>query len=729
LNQTAATSLSSFPNSLALWALLVLVLPLLSGITLMLIGKKLPRHGDWFSIISTGIITLISVYLFTQVWQQSVVHLQYSWFTLGDTNNTLPEFTAGLYLDNLTVLMLVIVTFIALLVQIFSMVYMHGERRYHLYFAYLSLFIFSMIGVVLSDNLLILFIFWELVGFSSYLLIGFWYEKDAAGIAGKKAFLFNRLGDIGFLLGIFLFYTYFRTFDLTTLRTLVAGGINEGATVLFPATAGLTHSITLSYSLLTLAGLGLFCGCVGKSAQFPLQVWLPDAMEGPTPVSSLIHAATMVAAGVYLLSRCLPFFTEDTLLVIAAIGALTALLGALAATAQYDIKKILAFSTISQLGYMVMGMGVGAHDASLLHLVTHAFFKASLFLNAGLVIHAMHQAAHELADEHTDVQDIRNMGGLRQILPLTFYAYLPAAAALVGLPLFSGFLSKDAILSGAWAWASFKSGNGQYFYYIIPVVGFGSVLLTGFYMARHCFYIFFGQHQYSPTPALLRKSKSAEASRWLLIPVLILSMLSLAFFFSPNPFNYAASWIMPNISWQQLSAGNSGLSGNLFSAVSNYLHHHAAISWLTAIGSVVLALLGIGWGWQSYKKESSSNATIETTPARSGFSRLAQNHFYLDALYDKVVIRPFMSLSRGVAAFDQNYIDYSLNTFAKIIVVLAKIIAWFDRQGIDGVVHLMAWLAGLTGKLGRMLQNGKIQSYYIFSLLGLILLVIYILAA
>ncbi|WP_223815907.1 NADH-quinone oxidoreductase subunit 5 family protein [Adhaeribacter rhizoryzae] len=728
MNQVAAPLLTPEQNSLALWALLVLVLPLIAGGLVLIFGKKLPRQGDWLAIATTGLAFFLALYLFFQVWENKTVHVSWSWFQLATGKTSIISFTAGVYLDNLAVLMLVIVTFISLLVQVFSVIYMHGEWRYHHYFGYLGIFTFSMLGIVLSDNLLLLFIFWELVGFSSYLLIGFWYEKDAAVLAGKKAFLFNRVGDIGFLFGIFLLYTYLQTFDLTLLKNAIATGVNQGGTFIFPVLTGQADSVTLSYTLLTLAGLGIFCGCVGKSAQFPLQVWLPDAMEGPTPVSSLIHAATMVAAGVYLLSRCFPFFTEDALLVIAIIGALTALLGALAATAQYDIKKILAFSTISQLGYMVMGMGVGAHDASLLHLVTHAFFKASLFLNAGIVIHAMHHAAHEFSDEHSDVQDIRNMGGFRKILPFTFYAYIPAAAALVGLPLFSGFLSKDAILTGAWAWAGLMSQNGNLLYYLIPVFGFGSVLLTGFYMAKHCFYIFFGESKLYKEPELLRENKTAEASGLLLVPVAILAVLSLAFFFSLNPFSYAGSWVMQGVSWQKLLTGQPGLSGGLLPAITTYLHDASYISLVTAILSVLLAVVGIWLGWLSYKKAVTAGSLSTITAPTSGFSRLAYYHFYLDAFYEKVIINPFMRLSGGAAAFDKNFIDYSLNTFAKIMVVLAKLIGWVDRWLVDGTVHLLVKVAGLIGRLGRFMQNGKVQSYYIFSLLGLILLFLYILA-
>lgn len=719
MNLTAAIPATA-TDLLGFWALLLAGLPLLAFLVLLLAGPKLPRQGDWLALGATGASLLLALCLFSQVWNQGVLHLQLPWFELGAAVKTPPVFAAGLYLDNLAVLMLVLVTFISLLVQVFSVVYMKGDRRYHLYYAFLGLFTFSMLGIVLADNLLLLFVFWELVGFSSYLLIGFWYQKDAAVIAGKKAFLFNRVGDIGFLLGIFFFYAHFQTFDLQALKGFMQAGDGPQA--------GLLATLAAS-PLLTLAGLGLFMGCVGKSAQFPLQVWLPDAMEGPTPVSSLIHAATMVAAGVYLLSRCLPFFTPDALLGMALTGALTALLGALAACAQYDIKKILAFSTISQLGYMVMGMGVGAHDAALLHLVTHAFFKAALFLNAGIVIHALQHALHHHPHLEADEQDIRNMGGLRRLLPGTFYAYLPAAAALVGLPLFSGFLSKDAILTGAWAWARLQADAGQPLYYLVPLTGFATVLLTGFYMARHCFYIFLGQPRLEVAPASFRVSSQKEASRLLLYPVLLLSALSLAFFFSGNPFSFAGSWVLQGLSWQQLPGSGAGLPAALLQGVARVLADHAYIGLATAGLSVALALAGIAGGWRSYRRAQQRGQLGQIRPPAGPFTRLAYHHFYLDAFFLKVFVYPFLALSRGAAGFDQHYIDYTLNSLGKVSVIGAKIIGWFDRQVVDGAVNLLARLAGGIGKLGRSMQNGRIQSYYVFSLLGLILLIFYILVS
>ena len=337
----------------------------------------------------------------------------------------------GIAVDHLTAIMLVVVTLVSTLVHFFSIGYMHGDVRYSRYFAYLGIFTFSMLMIVLTNNFFLIYVGWELVGLSSYLLIGHWYEKKSAADASKKAFIVNRVGDIGMFTGIMILYKTFHTFGFREIfEAMSSGNIPMGCE-----------------AWLTAAGILIFCGAVGKSAQFPLHVWLPDAMEGPTPVSALIHAATMVAAGVYLVARTFPMMTADALTVIAYTGAVTAFISATIAIAQNDIKKVLAYSTISQLGYMVMGLGVGAYTAGFFHLVTHAMFKAGLFLGSGSVIHAMHHALHHQHDHHTDPQDIRNMGGLKSKMPVTFAAFLMYTLAICGVPFTSGFLSKDEFLA------------------------------------------------------------------------------------------------------------------------------------------------------------------------------------------------------------------------------------------------------------------------------------------
>ena len=398
--------------------LLCLLSALLSGVVL---------KGVWAGRISTaivGIATVISCFLFMRIWPDRVENYGFTWIDLPGLDLA---FSLSFWLNNIAVLLLCIVTFVSFLVHLYSLEYMKGEKGFARYYSFLGLFTLSMVGIVLADSLLTIFIFWELVGFSSYLLIGFWYNKESAAKASLKAFLVNRIGDAGFLIALMIIWSKAGTFNLIELKTIL--------------------SISQPDVWWTIAGFGVLSGVIGKSAQFPLQIWLPDAMEGPTPVSALIHAATMVAAGIYLLARIYVLFDPVVLDVIAVIGALTAFMGAVAALTQTDIKRVLAFSTISQLGYMVLGMGVGAYGAALFHLTTHAFFKACLFLSAGAIIHALHEAQKD--GNHFDAQDMRFMGGLRKKMPITFAAFSISALALAGVPFFSGFLSKDAILNGS----------------------------------------------------------------------------------------------------------------------------------------------------------------------------------------------------------------------------------------------------------------------------------------
>ena len=443
-------------------AIAILFLPLVGFAFVLFLGKKIKSAY----LVEVGILILTflltAVLLFNKLYwfaDKNIVS-EFSWISykniavFGNISIDL-----GFLLDNLSVIMIFTVALISMLVHIFSIAYMAGDKLYNRYFAYLGLFTFSMSGIVLTHNILMMYVFWELVGISSYLLIGFWYEKKSAPDAGKKAFLVNRIGDIGMFSGIMMLFNTYHTFTFEKIFAQMASG-------------------TLPFNSefwLTVTGLLLFCGAIGKSAQFPLHVWLPDAMEGPTPVSALIHAATMVAAGVFLVCRIFPMLTGDALFIIAVIGALSALIPATIALTQNDIKKVLAYSTVSQLGYMVMALGVGAYKFAFFHLITHAFFKACLFLGSGSVIHAMH---HE--------QDITKMGGLKKKLPLTYATFLIASLALSGIPLTSGFLSKDGILQGTFAFGSLTG------YWLFPAVGFVVAMLTAFYMFRLIILTFHG---------------------------------------------------------------------------------------------------------------------------------------------------------------------------------------------------------------------------------------------
>ena len=450
-------------NFLIQLSVIILFLPLLGFVVTLLLGKKIKKIFFFeVFVLFTGLV-LSAILLFGKLtsFADTRIISEFKWIDMGNVPILGSiNIYLGMLIDDISALMIVVVYIVSFLVHFFSIDYMKGDIRYNRYFAYLGLFTFSMSGIVLTHNMLMMYIFWELVGISSYLLIGFWYEKKSASDAGKKAFIVNRIGDLGMLAGLLILFVTYNTFSFPEIFNEISKG----------------HLPFNSEFWLTVTGVLIFCGAIGKSAQFPLHVWLPDAMEGPTPVSALIHAATMVAAGVYLVVRVFGILTADAMLVIAAIGALSAFIPATIALTQNDIKRVLAYSTISQLGYMIMALGVGAYKFAFFHLVTHAFFKACLFLGSGSVIHAMH---HE--------QDIRNMGGLRKKMPITYATFLFSSIAISGIPLTSGFLSKDGILSGTFAFASLTG------HWLFPFVGFLVAMMTAFYMFRLVILTFHGE--------------------------------------------------------------------------------------------------------------------------------------------------------------------------------------------------------------------------------------------
>ncbi len=577
--------------------------------------------------------------------QWGIAHnpIKLSWFTVGDLS-----FGADLILSDRSLLMLVVVAFISLLVHLYSTVYMNGDAGWKRFFAMLGFFTFSMQGIVLTDNLLFLFIFWELVGFSSYMLIGHWNNKVEAGKAATKAFVMNRIGDAGFLVGLMILWTQHETFSISTIV----------------AEAGTSP-------LQTAAALCIFCGIVGKSAQFPLFTWLPDAMEGPTPVSALIHAATMVAAGVYLLVRIFDFFTIDALLVVAVVGMITSIIGALAALSQNDIKKVLAYSTMSQLGLMILALGMGARDAAFLHLLTHAFFKACLFLAAGSVIHSLHEA--QGSDAHFDAQDMRNMGGLRKSLPVTFLAFAISGASLAGVPFSSGFLSKEAILTHLFVPTDTAS-------MVMAIVVIAVSFLTVLYTFRMIWLVFLGEARGVKT------RKIPEAGWPVLLPLAILALCSLWFTVSPNPFG--GSWLIQA--------------------------PHSAYSILIALFSVFWILAALITSWRLMRKPSFE------TPA------LFRNAFYIDLLLTKASTRGIRFSSRVVHAVDRRVIDGSIHASAYAQVITAHVVAWFDRTFIDGTVNATARLMGLGGKITRSFQGGNIQLYIFWSVFAIIIFIIWL---
>ncbi len=696
--------MSPIDSTLIHLAFAVLLLPLAGFTLLIFFGKRIPRQD----LIETGILFValaISIYIMVQkvfFIAEPRIDFTFRWLDLGALIGH-PGFTIdlGIAIDNITAIMLVVVTLISSLVHLFSLAYMEGDVRYSRYYAYLGFFSFSMLGIVLSNNFLMMYAFWELVGISSYLLIGHWYEKKSASDAGKKAFIVNRIGDVGFFIGIMIVFTQLHTF----LFSGVFAGIAEG------------H---LSGPLLTAAGILIFCGAVGKSAQFPLHVWLPDAMEGPTPVSALIHAATMVAAGVYLIARVFPMLTADALTVIAYIGAITAFISATIAIAQNDIKKVLAYSTVSQLGYMVMALGVDAYSAGFFHLVTHAAFKAGLFLGSGSVIYAMH---HE--------QDMRQMGGLRKKMPITYWTFVVFSLSISGIPLTSGFLSKDSILGGSLAYGML-TGN-----YLIPIIGYSVVFLTAMYMFRLIIMTFHGE------PRDVHKYEHAkESPKVMTIPLIVLASLSIFVFYSFNPLNPEKGWFLESVtkpesvvpgyqkySWDFLQVklvekhpGETGVtnSGETFVTTNAYQMELERIHYTGLFLSLALALLGIFTAFLIYdwKKIDAEKLKQRVKPIHT----FLYNKWYFDELYGATAVAGTLLLSKSFAWFDAHVIDGIVNGAATLIRLWSRLSGSFDHYVVDGLVNFSAWFTGLLGRGLRKVQTGRVQTYIVFALLGVIVI-------
>ncbi|HEX7652298.1 MAG TPA: NADH-quinone oxidoreductase subunit L [Verrucomicrobiae bacterium] len=553
---------------------LILFLPLLSAvvITLFFLKNKLVSSLISISAIVAGFVMAL-LFINANSFHPAITETSVNWLAIGSLH---ADF--GLKLDTLSLMMLLIVTGVGGAIHIYSYGYMHEDRSMPRFFACLSLFTFSMLGIVLANNFLMMFIFWELVGVSSYLLIGFWFEKPSAGDAAKKAFITNRLGDFGFLFGILLVWGLIGTLNFGDMKEIITAN---------PAILGASA---------TLAGLLIFCGTVGKSAQFPLHVWLADAMEGPTPVSALIHAATMVAAGVYMLCRTLVLFNAEALHIIAYIGGFTALLAALIAVQQNDIKRILAYSTLSQLGYMVMAVGLSGPTPAMFHLTTHAFFKALLFLGAGSVIHGLHEE-----------QDIWKMGGLKTKMPITFWTFLIGTLALSGVPPFAGFYSKDSILGLA-----LEEKN----YVLFGVATFVAALTT-FYMLRLFFVAFLGEPR-------TEKAKHAHESPLVMTgPLIALTLLSIAGGFIGITNNYGS---------QEYGSKfvKEGETLTLVQQLLEPLHNVPAM----AAGLAAVAV-GAFLAFSLYR-----NAKNDPLPAKlGGLSKAMANRFYFDELYEATVIR------------------------------------------------------------------------------------------
>ena len=671
------------------YSLLILVLPLVAFVILIFAGKRLPRQGDWVAVSAILVTLILSIVMFVaMLLDYNPVFSQESTFTWMDLGAFKIEL--GILVDNITIIMLLVVTLISSCSHIFSLKYMEGDIRYSRYYAYLGLFTFSMNGIVLSNNLISMYMSWELVGLSSYLLIGHWFEKDSAADAGKKAFLTNRVGDIGFFIGIMLLYSSVGSFLFSDVFAGVEAGKITGIT-------------------LTFAGVGIFLGAMGKSSQFPLHIWLPDAMEGPTPVSALMHAATMVAAGVYMAVRLFPLFTPDALLVIAYVGGFTAIFAALIAITQNDIKKVLAYSTVSQLGYMILAVGTGVYIAAFFHLLTHAMFKANLFYGSGSVIHAMHHALHEKHDHETDPQDMRNMGGFKSKMPITYWSMLISTLAIAGVPFFSGFLSKDAILAGTLAFAQHQPQH-----FLLPVFGFGAAAITAFYMFRLIFMTFHGEHQ---MPELV--DDIHESPKEMTGPLVLLASLSVFIFYTLprfNPFSYHG-WFTDLIVPQTAVVPGSMTAHQ----ITEYSHHAHDL----AMGlSITVAVIGISLSVLVYLKKI---IPAETLAKKMGFLYdWSLNKFYFDENYHRFLYKPFLNLSSKVAWIDWELYDrYFINGFGLVTEWFSRVIGKFDYDGIDqGLVDGIGRMAGVTGHSLMKIQTGRLQNYLLFVVAGVIVMII-----
>ena len=677
------------PDTLLTLAVATLLLPLCGFVLMIFFGKRLPRQGDWLStsVIAVSLGMAVAV-LAAKIgsYGGETLTLNFTWVDLHNVPLIGPlPIVLGVAVDNLTAVMLVVVTLISTLVHLFSIGYMHGDIRYSRYFAYLGFFSFSMLMIVLANNLFLLYVGWELVGISSYLLIGHWYEKKSASNAAIKAFLVNRVGDFGFFLGIAMLFMTFHTFGLREIFE----GIGAGR---LPFE---------SNWWLTAAGVLLFCGAVGKSAQFPLHVWLPDAMEGPTPVSALIHAATMVAAGVYLVARIFPLMTADALLVVAYIGAITAFISATIAITQNDIKKVLAYSTISQLGYMIMGLGVGAYSAGFFHLVTHAMFKAGLFLGSGSIIHAMHNALHHENDHATDAQDLRNMGGIRKAMPVTFWTFVVYTLAICGVPLTSGFLSKDEILAGTLAF------GGMSGHVIIPVIGFLVAGLTAFYMFRVVILAFLGDHKDAARFSHLRESPMVMT-----IPLVVLAILSIFVFYSFNPFGASDSWIVRAVGRPDsvVPPSMAAPSTEAFEEAAHGLHGTAMLLSLSVAGIGVLFAF-VTYYWRKINADAAASAL-------GPVYRFLLNKWYFDEIYQAVIVNGTLALSRILRWFDGNIVDGLVNGTGWVTRGISSVSGMFDTYVVDGIVNLTGYLSGVGGLALRKFQTGRVQSYVIFAVLS-----------
>ena len=719
------------------WALLLAVpaIPLFGFVVNIFFGRALPRKGDWLLTGGMFVVMCITLWMAAKAiaagfsgeeffHQSREDGVAWSWlYQTGKGADSPFNVTAGLLYDNLGAALLAVVGVVSFFVHLFSIGYMKGDRRYHIFFANISLFTFAMLGLVLSDNILFFFVFWELMGLMSYLLIGHFSHDPSsprithAASACKKAFLTTRVGDTCLMIGMIIFYWKFQTFHFTELWRMAQEEVaRNGGT--YPA-------------WMTVAGLFVFGGTVGKSAQFPLHIWLPDAMEGPTPVSAMIHAATMVAAGVFLLGRTYPLMSPEVLSVVTVVGSFTALFAATIGTTVNDIKGVLAYSTISQLGFMVAACGLGGVVFGMFHMVTHAFFKACLFLCAGSVIHGCH---HE--------QDMRKMGGLKKFMPVTFACMLASTLAIAGIPLFSGFYSKDEIIKSAFL-RSLAHFEGASIFAAVALPA--AALLTAFYMFRLIFMTFSGKyrggeahghaaHGHAPAGHDTHghgheadhdhgdhgHAHVPHESPWPMTVALCgLALLGVlgGHFWLATPTDPLAQHTEP---WFLRIASLERLYGGLVAEphVSEAIEEQSHVLALSI--SLTVALLGIFVAWRLYVKKRPDPARIVT--GLGEVYHAVASKYWIDELVNATVIRLTIGLALLQKWIDENIVDGLVNGVGILTRTLGFGSAWFDLRVVDGSVNGVGATTQAFGSVARLFQTGRVQQYVSFAVAGGVLL-------
>ncbi len=633
---------------------LIPILPLVGFLINGLLIGRIPRPV--ITLIGCGSVALslaLSLSLFFELKalpadSRMIEQVLFTWIVSGNFHVSM-----GFLLDPLSAVMILVVTGVGFLIHVYSVGYMHKDPGYGRYFTYLNLFTFSMLTLVLADNFLLMFVGWEGVGLCSYLLIGFWYHKKSAADAGKKAFIVNRIGDFGFLIGMFIVFWQVGSLNFVDINAMAPAAFIAGG------------------SLITITCLLLFVGATGKSAQIPLFVWLPDAMEGPTPVSALIHAATMVTAGVYMIvrSNVLYMMSPDALFVVAVVGALTAIFAATIGLAQNDIKRVLAYSTVSQLGYMFLACGVAAFTAGIFHLMTHAFFKALLFLASGSVLHAM-----------SDEKDIRKMGGLKKYIPITYWTFLIGTLAITGIPGLSGFFSKDEIL-----WKAFSSDYGHPVFWVL---GFVTAGLTAFYMFRLVYLTFHGPERMDDET----KSHLHESPKSMTVPLIILAALAIAGGWVGMPHilgatNYFEHWLEP-----VMASGRNAVDTHALMSTSS----NAGMEWSLMVASVGLVLISIFVARMFYNKK--PELATAWQKKMSGLHKLLLNKYYIDEIYGAVIVRPT--------------VYFSLFLWKVVDVVL-----------IDGLINGVAVVYNDLSESLRQVQTGRVRTYATWFAVGVVVLI------